>query len=327
MTLAENFCSVFHTAPTAVYRAPARINLIGEHIDYCGGLVLPAAVSLYMNAAISPRDDDCFSIASTDVEERLTARLSEIAYRKENGWGNYVFGMIKTLANHGKTFPTGLNILISSEIPLGSGLSSSAALLVLVAFALNDLFSLSLDARDVALLAKECENDFCGLKSGIMDEAAIALGKEDHCLLLNCHDFTYRYFDVHLPGYTFAVLKTNKPRKLTESKYNERVAECTRALEILQKHYDVQNLSQLPCEDLGQIERYLGGGTLAARVRHIVTENKRVKDFVAALGTGDIPRLGEILNASHASLQNDYEVSGVHLDAITAAAPGAPLRL
>lgn len=314
--LKEEFVKAFSENPKYLYKAPSRINLIGEHIDYNGGDVLPAAISKYIYAAVSVRNDDKIVISSTEIKGIKQASLKSISYKKENDWGNYVFGMFKILMNQGFKINKGLNIMVSSQIPVGSGLSSSAALLDLICYILNDLFNLGLDNKKIALLAQKCENEFCGLRCGIMDEAAISLGLDNMAMLLDCAKFEYSYHPLNLGEYRVVVMKTNKPRKLVESKYNERVDECTKAFNVLCNKYRIKNLCELKIEDLDKIEKIINDDVIFRRVKHVVTEENRVKEFVKALDSNQIEKLGELLDASHKSLKEDYEVTGVHLDTI-----------
>ena len=320
MNLEQEFYNAFNCAPQYRYRAPARINLIGEHIDYNGGRVLPAAISCYIKALVSKRDDQIISAYSTDTKSGFSIDLNKIKYDKSNGWCNYVFGVFQTLRLAGYRTPFGLNILINSEIPLGSGLSSSAALLDLVTYIANDLYGLGISLKNIAKLAQNTENNFCGLRCGIMDEAAIALGLQNKCLLLDCAKYEYEYIDMDLGEYTFVVMKTNVPRSLVSSKYNDRVDECERGLKAIQQDFDVANLCELEEKDLFRAEKLIGDEVVYRRVRHVVTENERVRHFVLALRSRNVEELGKILNASHKSLKEDYEVTGEYLDAIQEAA-------
>ena len=320
MNLEQAFYVAFGASPEYRYRAPARINLIGEHIDYNGGKVLPAAISCYIRALVSKRDDSIIAAYSTNTKSGFQANLATIKYDKANGWCNYVFGVFYTLRASGYRIPFGLNILINSEIPLGSGLSSSAALLDLVTYIANDIYNLGISLKNIAKLAQNVENHFCGLRCGIMDEASIALGLKDKCLLLDCAKFEYEYIDLDLGEYTFVVMKTNVPRSLVSSKYNDRVDECEKGLKLIQQDFPVNNLCQLKTEDLFRVEKLINNNVVFRRVRHVVTESERVREFVLALRNKDVTTLGKIINASHKSLKEDYEVTGEYLDAIQEAA-------
>ena len=314
------FFKVYNEQPSHHYRAPARVNLIGEHIDYNGGKVLPCAISLYLDAYISVRNDRQISVCSGNELNGFTISLDDIEYDKKYSWANYVFGCFYILQQSGYKIANGLNIYISSGIPVGSGLSSSAALLDLIIFAINDLNNLGISRDNIAKLAQNVENQYCQLKCGIMDQAIISLGKKNKCLLLDCQAFTYDYVNLKLGDYTFVILKTNKPHSLVTSKYNERVSECEKALQILKKYYNIQSLCELRSFDLVNVHNYLNDDILYRRVKHVVTENERVISFCINLERGNIQKLGELLNASHLSLKNDYEVTGEHLDTIVEAA-------
>ena len=213
--------------------------------------------------------------------------------------------------------------MIQSEIPLGSGLSSSAALLVLITHLTSEIFSLGILPMEVAKLAQKVENEYLGLKSGLMDEAAIALAKEMNCLLLNCQTLEHEHIPLDLDDYTFVVLKTNVPRSLVSSKYNERVEECQKGLSILKKHYKIHYLCELDVSELNNIKKLIQDDVIYRRVKHVISEQSRVNEFVSSLKKKDIRKLGLLLNESHLSLKNDYEVSGPYLDAIQESAINA----
>ena len=320
MNLQESFRDYFGCDSTTTYRAPARINLIGEHLDYNGGLVLPAAISLYITATISIRNDSKIKVYSLNTKTGFEIDLKEIRKDSKYSWANYVFGVFSILLDEGYTITHGLNILIDSEIPLGSGLSSSAALLDLIVYLTSETFSLGISLKEVAKLAQRVENDYLGLKSGIMDEAAIALGKKNHCLLLNCQEYEYEQIPLNLGDYTFVVLKTNVPRSLVSSKYNERVEECQKGLELIKKKMNVNNLCEISVLNLDRVRDLISDELIYRRVKHVISEQHRVHLFVEALKKKDIVSLGKILNESHLSLKDDYEVSGPYLDAIQIAA-------
>ncbi len=320
MNIEESFLKYFGCAPSRVYRAPARINLIGEHLDYNGGTVLPAAISLYIDAAVSLRNDSKIKVYSLNTNNGFEVNLEEIKKDSKYEWANYVFGVFYILLREGYKIPKGLNILISSEIPLGSGLSSSAALLVLITHLTSEIFKLGLLPIEVVKVAKKVENNYLGLKSGIMDQASIALAKENCCLLLNCDKLEYKHIPLDLGDYTFVVLKTNVPRSLVSSKYNERVEECQKGLELIQKKMNVNNLCEISVLKLERVRELISDDVIYSRVKHVITEQNRVYEFTKALEKKDISKLGELLNESHKSLKEDYEVSGQYLDAIQIAA-------
>ena len=319
--LAKLFKNSFGVDYELVYAAPARINLIGEHIDYNGGLVMPAAISRYTKALVSKRKDKKIALKTTAYGGVAKKSVFHLSYDQKSGWANYAFGIFHDLLKDGYEINHGLNILIDSNIPLGSGLSSSASLLNLIGFLANDIYGFGFSLKEIALRSVKTENGYCGLKCGIMDEAAIALGEKDSALLLKCDNFDYELFKLNMGDYRFAVLQSNKKRKLTESKYNERVDECQKALQLIQKEFsDVNNLCQLKSEHLPKVESLLNDLALFKRVRHCVKENERVFAFKEAMEKGDIATAGGLLYESHLSLKEDYEVSGPHLDAIVEAA-------
>ena len=323
MELENKFKTIFACDSEGAYRTPARINLIGEHIDYNGGKVLPCAISYYMIGLYSFRNDKRVVAYSNKFDSKFSADLDTISYKKRNSWSNYVFGVFSILKEQGYVIPHGLNIFIESNIPLGSGLSSSASLLDLVYYLVNDVFNLGIDLKTIAKLAQKTENEFCGLKCGIMDQAAIALAQKNKAILLDCDKFEYEYKEMALRTYSFVVLKTNMPHNLVKSKYNERVEECNKTLEILKKKFDIKNLCQLYEYQLPECEKLINDELLFRRVRHVVTENERVHLFSAAMTMGKTEEMGRLLCESHRSLKEDYEVTGEYLDTIVEAAMNA----
>jgi len=311
-------------APTHFYQAPARVNLIGEHIDYNGGHVLPCAISLYLKAAVSFNNEGKINLFSDTTKFPVSCDLEHTEYDKSYSWATYPIGVVHVLKSLGYKIDKGVNIFYSTDIPLGSGLSSSAAILVLTAYVLNDLFNLKLSNLDIAKVAIKTEREYCGLSCGIMDQSAIALGKKDACLYLDCLNFTYEYRSAVLDEVKIMILNTKYERKLTDSKYNERVKECNEALSILQKEFNISALCDLRSKDLPEIEELLSNDLLFKRVRHCVTEEERVLSFVEALDNKDYEKCGKILNESHYSLRDDYEVSGENLDVITSIARSNP---
>lgn len=310
----------FKESANKIFRAPARINLIGEHIDYNGGLVLPACVSLYLTAYVKYRDDNTIRFMSRGFDGEIKTYLNRLQYNPRFKWAIYPIGIFYILTNMGYKFEHGLDIYYESDIPSGSGLSSSAAILDVTGLLVSNIYGLNLSKLDIVKVAKAVENDYCSLKSGIMDQAIIALGKKNNALLLNCNTLQYSYKNMELNDYRFVILKTNKPRKLIESKYNERVDECNKSLNIIKTKYNIKTLCEIDPDTLDDIYNLLNDDLLFKRVKHVVTEQKRVKDFALALENGDVQSLGKLLNESHESLRVDYEVTGIHLDTIVEAA-------
>ena len=318
--LENKFIRIFNCKSEGAYKVPARINLIGEHIDYNGGKVLPCAISYYMTGLFSYRLDKRVVVYSNKFDSKFSAEIDTISYKKRNSWSNYVFGIFATLREQDYIIPCGLNIFIDSDISLGAGLSSSAALLDLVIFIVNDVFKLGIDLMTLAKLAHRTENEFCGLKCGIMDQTAILLGRKNNAILLDCSNLRYDYKEMALRTYFFVVLKTNMPHNLVKSKYNERVEECEKALEIIKKRFNVNNLCELFEYQLPECEKLLNDPILYKRVKHVVTENERVQQFSSMMTLGKTEEMGRLLNESHRSLKEDYEVTGEYLDTIVEAA-------
>lgn len=316
INLEDIFYKVFDANVEYVYKTPGRVNLIGEHIDYNGGVVLPAAISRYVYLYVSIRVDKKIKISSSYFGTTFERSLDDVEYRKEDDWATYGFGVFYILQKLGHVIPKGLNILIDSTIPLASGLSSSSAFLDAMLFMLNDLFRLKISKTDLVHIAKRVENEYCGVATGVMDQSSIMFGEKNKAVLLNTRDISYELVEINLGDYTFAILQTNKERRLVESKYNERVSECGDALKLIKENYkDIEYLTDLKIDDLVKVQSFMPD-VLFRRTRHIVTEQQRVYDFVAKLKDGNIKKLGEILNLSHESLKSDYEVTGVHLDTI-----------
>lgn len=298
----------------AVYFSPSRINLIGEHIDYNGGKVFPCAITIGTYGAVKKRNDDVFKLYSINMNVGDEFKLSEI-HNKSNNWCDYVKGMLVEIINAGYQV-TGMDILVYGNIPNGAGLSSSASLEMLIGYIQNDLAnSLRIDPIDIAIMGKNTENNYIGVSSGIMDQFAVNMGKKDMAIILDTSNLEYELLPVSFHEAGFLVMNTNKRRTLLDSKYNERVNECNLALEVLKSKYNVENLCQLKKESLEEIEKLLDN-TVFRRVKHIVTENKRVKDFIKACKEQNLVLAGKLLTESHNSLKNDYEVTGQELDTI-----------
>lgn len=319
----EEYKKIFKTEYEHIYIAPARTNIIGEHLDYNNGLVFPCAISLYIYAYVSKRNDNkiCLYTSAEKVEEKkkyVEVSLDNLSYNPNNSWANYSIGLIDTLIHYQKRIDSGFNVYYDSQIPVGCGLSSSAAILVLTATFLNELYELKLSAKDIINYTMLTEKEYIKVNSGIMDEAIITLAKKNTCLLLNCDTLEYEYIPFDLGEYQLLVLNTNKHRLLQESKYNDRVYECSTALNILKNHYNIKSLTELKVSELDNIKNILNDDLLFRRVKYVICENKRVLDFTKELKNKnvDINVLADILNEGHKGLKEDYEVSGYHLDLI-----------
>ncbi len=314
--LKNKFNNIYGKDPEYKFLAPARINLIGEHIDYNGGHVLPACVSLYLTLYVSKRNDKTIRLYSTSFDKTEEFNIKSFIKSNNSSWTDYIKGAISILQKHGYNIESGFDLLYDSTIPVGSSLSSSAALLDVTLYMLSSVLGFNIDKKNIALYAKEVENNYLGLSCGIMDQAIIALGKKNTAMMLDCAHFEYKYINLDLKNYRFVILNTNRERKLTESKYNERVLECNKGLDIIKTKYNVNNLCELTPFFLDDIKELINDELIYKRVKHVISEESRVSRFAKSLSEGDIISLGEILNESHESLKKDYEVSGFYLDTI-----------
>lgn len=302
--------------------AAGRVNIIGEHIDYCGGKVFPAALSLKNTVYVRPNGTDKINIEWTTLKDKVSLDINRLESYKSLKYGNYQAGSALMWQNAGHRV-IGCDMLQDCTVPFGSGLSSSAAIEVSTMAALAAISGEKIDAVEIALLSQKAEREFTGVNCGIMDQYASACGKKDMAILLDCKSVTCRYVPLKLDGYKLIIANSNKPHSLVVSKYNERRAECEAALEILKGKTDISCLADLKS---GDFERYahLLPAKVSDRARHVVEECARVSAAVDAMTRGDIPSLGALLNASHASLKNLYEVTGKELDALAEAAQRYP---
>lgn len=303
--------------------SPGRVNLIGEHIDYNGGLVLPCALDIGTAAIIRKREDMQARFASTQMEVQVDADLHSLSYKDEDDWANYAKGVCKFLQDAGKEIG-GFEIIFEGNLPTGAGLSSSASLELAMAGALNALFDLNLSKLEMVQVAQKAEREFVGVNCGIMDQFAIGFGKKDSAVLLNCDTLDYSNPPLELGDYVLIISNTNKQRGLADSKYNERRSECEKALEILNETKPAKSLGEYSESDFAQISHTLIEENLLKRARHAVFENARVKKSVECLKAGDLKGFGEAMNDSHKSLRDDYEVSCTELDVLAEAAQAHP---
>jgi len=301
-----------------LFFSPGRINLIGEHIDYNGGFVFPAAITFGTYAVVTPRLDGKVALYSGNFASDgiIEFALADLAREDDEPWSVYVKGVIDVFIKAGYDINQGFNAYIEGNIPNGAGLSSSASLEVLIGLILEDLNGLSISGVDNAKLGQKAENDYVGVNCGIMDQFAIAMGKKDKAIKLNTDTLAYEYADCDLKDYQILIMNTNKQRELADSKYNERRAECDAALELLQTKADISYLCDLSATEFDKISDVLVEENLYKRAKHATTENERVKLAIAALAKGDLAEFGQLLNGSHTSLRDDYEVTGIELDII-----------
>lgn len=326
-TLVSTFERVFgEGGDIQTFFAPGRINLIGEHTDYNGGYVFPASISFGTYAVARKREDRVLRFYSMNFEDLgvMTSSLDDLSYQKSDNWANYPKGMIDAFNTHGYTVDSGFDVLYFGNIPNGAGLSSSASIELATGVLLETLFDLKIDRVEMVKLGQYVENSYIGVKSGIMDQFAIGMGKDKHAILLDCNTLEYEYAPVELGDYVIMIMNTNKRRELADSKYNERRSECESALADLQTELDIQSLGDLSVDAFDQHRQLISGETKQKRARHAVYENARTKEAFTKLHEKDLVAFGQLLNDSHASLRDDYEVTGLELDTLQEAAVKQP---
>ncbi|MHC5218294.1 galactokinase [Enterococcus sp. LJL128] len=324
--LQELYKNRFNSENGQFYFAPGRINLIGEHTDYNGGHVFPAAISIGTYGLAEKRTDRKICLYSENFPQLgvIEFSLDDLDYRKEDDWTNYPKGVIRYLIEDGAVINHGVNILFYGTIPNGAGLSSSASIELLTGVILTDLFDLDANTLDLIRIGKLVENKFIGVNSGIMDQFAIGMGKKDHAILLDTNTMFYELVPAAFGEYAVVIMNTNKRRELADSKYNERRAECEEALKRLQEALAIDSLGELDEETFEANTHLIKDETLIRRAKHAVTENQRTLKARQALKENDLITFGKLLNASHYSLQFDYEVTGIELDTLVEAAQKQP---
>lgn len=322
MELREQFKEIFGCEAEEVYSAAGRVNLIGEHVDYCGGQVLPAALSLKCRVAVRKNGTNFMRVAATDIPARAEIDLDATENYKNLKWGNYQAGVADEMKKAGYRL-VGCDILYDCSVPFGSGLSSSAAIEVATAYALARTGGNYVDKKELAVISQRAENNYCGVNCGIMDQFVSANGKRGHAVLLDCATLDFEYIPLDLKNCVLVLSNCNKPHNLVESKYNERRTEVDSALKLLRKQIDANDLAHIQPYLLEE-HRTLLTPLLYRRAHHVVSECDRVRRSVEALQDGDLERFGRILNESHKSLKEDYEVTGKELDALAEAAQKHP---
>ncbi|MDZ5711234.1 galactokinase [Jeotgalibacillus haloalkalitolerans] len=316
--LKQSFISIFNEAPERLFFAPGRINLIGEHTDYNGGKVFPLAITYGTYAYVRERNDKKVRLASTNFPQTgiITASLDQLEKNLETEWVNYPLGVIYFLKESGYKVERGFDVLFEGNIPNGAGLSSSASIEMAAGVMAKGLAGLSISQIELIKLCQRVENEYIGVNSGIMDQFAIGMGRQGQALWLDCDTLDFEYAPIELEHEKIVIMNTNKRRELASSKYNERRAECEKALKIIQKHTSVESLGELSVTQLSDVETWLNDSLLYKRVKHVVTENERTKLAFVSLKAGDLEQVGQLMNASHQSLKEDYEVTGEELDTL-----------
>lgn len=321
LALRSKFNEVFKKEKLYFF-APGRVNLIGEHTDYNGGHVFPCALSFGTHCVFCKRDDKKVRLYSLNFPEKgiIDADLSAISYDKKQDWANYPLGVIKTLQNHGYNINQGFELMFWGDIPNGAGLSSSASIELATAVAMNKVFNLYIPQVELVKFCQEAENKFVGMNCGIMDQFAIGMGKEGCAVLLDCNTLNYEYAPLDLKGVSIVIMNTNKRRELADSKYNERRSECERALKELQSKLPIKSLGDLSIDEFEKNKELITNPTDRKRAKHAVYENQRTLQAVERLKAGDLKTFGKLMNESHISLRDDYEVTGKELDTLAEAA-------
>lgn len=318
--LLKDFAEIFGSdGDIRSYFAPGRVNLIGEHTDYNGGHVFPCALTIGTYAIVRKREDRKLRFYSHNFEKLgvLESSLDDLKYNKAMDWTNYPIGVVWAFIEKGYRVDQGFDMLLYGNIPNGSGLSSSASVEVVTGVALRDLFGFDeVSMIDIALFGQYSENNFNGVNCGIMDQFAIAMGKKDQAIFLDTSDLSYTYAPIRLKDEKIVISCSNKKRGLGDSKYNERRAECEEALAELQKELSIKSLGELSEEQFEAHKDLIGSEVRRRRAKHAVYENQRTLKAVEALKAGNLEEFGKLMNASHVSLRDDYEVTGIELDTL-----------
>ncbi len=298
-----------------VFYSPGRVNLIGEHTDYNGGYVFPCALDFGTSLVARKIEKPEIRLASLNFPGDTVISVSSSYTAIQGSWTNYPVGVINEFAKKGISAP-GLELLFYGDIPNGAGLSSSASIELVMAVAMNELTASRLDTMELVKIGQRAENLFVGMNCGIMDQFAVAFGRKDHAINLNCDTLEYKYAPLRLGTRRLIITNTNKRRGLTDSKYNERRSECEKAVEFISAHRRISNLSELTVNDLSLLDKCIPDEVVRRRARHVITENARTLGAINALEKDDIETFGRLMNESHDSLCTDYEVTGVELDTL-----------
>jgi len=315
--LKETFISTFGSSNEhiSLFFSPGRVNLIGEHTDYNGGYVFPCALSFGTYLVARRNQSHEVRLATTNFPFKLTIKLQDIKGKIGGEWVNYPLGVFSELLKLGQEIG-GVDFLYAGNIPNKSGLSSSASIELVTGVALNKLFNLGIEQIDLVKIGQRAENHFVGVNCGIMDQFAVGMGKQNHAIYLKCDTLNYELVPIELTGYKLVIANTNKERGLADSKYNERVAECQTAVRELSDGTPIEYLAELSLREFTEYAHLIDSEVVLKRARHVVSENERVLQAVQALKSGDLITFGQLMNDSHDSLRDDYEVTGIELDTL-----------
>jgi galactokinase len=310
----------FRDAPVHVFRAPGRVNLIGEHTDYNDGFVMPVAIEFATYAAIGPRSDNRLVVFARNFDEQREFDLSSLEGKPSRHWSDYVRGVAAVLQNHNLQLK-GTNLVIAGNVPIGSGLSSSAAFEVATALALLANSGAELPRKEIALACQRAENEYTGARCGIMDQFVSCFGRDDHAIMIDCRDLTHRALPLDT-GTAIVVCNTKVSHSVVGGEYNSRRADCERRVQALQTKFPgIKALRDVTMQQL-QAHRSLLSETEFRRCRHVISENDRVRSAAEALEQHDARRFGELMYESHASMRDDYEISCCELDIMVDLARG-----
>lgn len=318
MDLNQSFVDVFGHRAEQAFFAPGRVNLIGEHVDYNGGHVFPCALSFGTRLLLAPNDQNLLRFRSLNVADAVDLPLDRLTSPLAKGsWVNYPLGCIAQFVRRGYRLHGGYDLLFWGDVPAGAGLSSSAAIEVVTAFAFNHLLEAGCSRADLARIGQQSEHEFAGVSCGIMDQFASAFGRKDHAIYLDCTTLDFEYVPLQMDGVRLVVANTHSPHKLDSGAYNERVAQCREAVEQLRSSSpSLQNLAELDAQRFARMREAIKDPVALRRATHVVAECQRTVDAVRALKAGDLLRFGRLMNESHVSLRDDYEVTGPYLDAM-----------
>lgn len=317
-TLFTEFKRIFGEEADATFFSPGRINLIGEHTDYNGGHVFPAAITLGTYGAARKRDDKTLRFYSENFADLgiIEVSLDDLVYDKKDHWTNYAKGVVKFLQEAGHEISSGFELYVNGNIPNGSGLSSSASLELLVGIVAEELFDLKLERLDLVKIGKQTENQFIGVNSGIMDQFAIGMGADKKAIYLDTNTLEYELVPLDLGDNVIVIMNTNKRRELADSKYNERRSECEEAVSEINNLLAIETLGELDKSGFDEYSYLIKDANRLKRARHAVFENQRTLEARKALEAGELEKFGRLVNASHVSLEHDYEVTGIELDTL-----------